>query len=68
MMFNLVLAELLFAVVFVVVLVALWPTVPWDGIQVGAPLGMAIAPIALYPVSKLLWLAIDLAFRPDREP
>lgn len=67
MMFNLVLSELLFAAIFVTVLVLLWPTVPWDGIAVGAPLGMAIAPVLLYPVSKLLWLAVDLAFRPERE-
>jgi uncharacterized protein (DUF983 family) len=65
MMFNLILSELVFAAIFVAVLVAMWPTVPWDGIQVGAPLGMALAPVVLYPVSKLAWLAFDLAFRPD---
>lgn len=66
MLFNLVLAELLFATVFVALLVILWPAVPWDGIQVGAPIGMALAPVILYPISKLVWLAVDLAFRPDR--
>ncbi len=66
-MFNLVLSELLFALVFVSVLVLRWPAIPWDAIQIGAPLGMFIAPIALYPVSKLVWLAVDLAFRPDRQ-
>lgn len=68
MMFNLILAELLFAAVFVAILVGMWPTVPWDGISIGAPVGMALAPIVLYPVSKLVWLAFDLAFRPEREP
>lgn len=68
MMFNLILSELLFAGIFVAVLVFMWPTVPWDAIQVGAPLGMALAPVVLYPVSKLVWLAFDLAFRPEREP
>ncbi|MEP7382199.1 MAG: DUF983 domain-containing protein [Gemmatimonadota bacterium] len=67
MLFNLVLSELLFAAVFISVLVFMWPTVPWDAIQVWAPMGMAIAPIALYPISKLVWLAFDLAFRPERE-
>ncbi|MCC6929224.1 MAG: DUF983 domain-containing protein [Gemmatimonadaceae bacterium] len=67
MMFNLILAELLFAGIFVAVLVVMWPTVPWDGISIGAPLGIAIAPILLYPISKLVWLAFDLAFRPERE-
>jgi uncharacterized protein (DUF983 family) len=67
MLFNLVLSELLFAAIFVTVLVLLWPTVPWDGIAIGAPLGMAVAPVLLYPVSKLLWLAVDLGFRPERD-
>jgi uncharacterized protein (DUF983 family) len=65
MLFNLVIAELLFAAVFVAILVAMWPTVPWDAIQYGAPLGMAATPFATYPFSKLLWLAFDLTFRPE---
>ncbi len=67
MLFNLVLSELLFAGIFVAVLVLMWPTVPWDGISVGAPVGMAIVPFLLYPVSKLVWLAFDLSFRPERD-
>ncbi|MEO6446297.1 MAG: hypothetical protein ABIZ91_07025 [Gemmatimonadaceae bacterium] len=65
MLFNLVLAELLFVGIFVTVLIVMWPTVPWDGIQIGAPIGMAVAPFVLYPVSKLTWLAFDLSFRPE---
>ncbi|MEO7966553.1 MAG: hypothetical protein ABIT38_21855 [Gemmatimonadaceae bacterium] len=65
MLFNLILAELLFAFVFVTLLVVLWPRVPWDGIQIGAPLGMAITPFVTYPIGKLLWLAFDLTFRPE---
>ena len=67
MLFNLILAEMLFAVVFVGVLIFMWPAVPWNGIQIGAPMGMAITPFVMYPVSKLLWLAFDLAFRPERD-
>lgn len=67
MMFNLILAELLFAGIFVAVLVFMWPAIPWDGISIGAPLGMALAPIVLYPISKLVWLAFDLSFRPEQE-
>lgn len=67
MMFNLVLSEMLFAAIFVAILVIMWPSVPWDGISIGAPLGMAAAPFLLYPVSKLVWLAFDLSFRPERE-
>ena len=67
MLFNLVLSELLFAVIFVTVLVVGWPAVTWDAIEIAAPLGMAAAPFVLYPVSKLLWLALDLLLRPDRQ-
>lgn len=66
MLFNLILAELLFAMIFVAVLVAMWPTVRWDGMRFGAPVGMAVAPFLMYPMSKLTWLAFDLAFRPER--
>jgi uncharacterized protein (DUF983 family) len=62
-MLNLVLA-LTIAAVFLLGAVALtWPDVPW---RVMGWLGLALmvaAPLALYPVSKLLWLAIDLIFR-----
>ena len=64
MMFNLVLSELIFAAVFVVVLIARWPNVPWDTMQWAAPLMMLIAPAVLFPFSKLVWLAFDLMLRP----
>jgi uncharacterized protein (DUF983 family) len=66
MMFNLVLAELLFAAVFVTYLVAVWPDVPWDAMEIIAPIMMALAPLVLFPFSKLVWLAFDLVFRPPR--
>ena len=64
MMFNLVLSELIFAAVFVVILVAAWPNVPWDTMQWAAPLMMLAAPAVLFPFSKLIWLAFDLMLRP----
>ena len=64
MMFNLVLSELIFAAVFVAVLIARWPNVPWDTMQWAAPLMMLAAPAALFPFSKLIWLAFDLMLRP----
>jgi uncharacterized protein (DUF983 family) len=64
LMFNLVLAEMLFAVAFVAYLLITWPNPNWDMLEIVAPLGMAIAPFALFPFSKLVWLAADLALRP----
>ena len=41
-----------------------WPAVPWEGLLwVGVPL-MIAAPVAFYPASRTLWLAVDLAMRP----
>lgn len=66
MMFNIVLVEIIFGLVLMVLVVATWPAVPWTLLQwLGIPL-MALAPVLLYPVSKLVWLAWDLAFRPVR--
>ena len=62
---NLAMAEGLFAVGLVVVLVRTWPDVPWDALEIWAPVAMLATPVLLYPVTKLLWLALDLAFRPD---
>ena len=62
--FNLVLAELVFAVLFVVALVVMWPNVPWDAVEYVVATAVIAAPFALYPISKLLWLAFDLALRP----
>ena len=67
MMFNLVLAELLFAAAFVSILLATWPEVPWDTLEWAAPLMVIAAPLALFPFSKLLWLAFDVMFRPVTE-
>jgi uncharacterized protein (DUF983 family) len=63
-MFNLVLAEIIFAVVLVAWLLITWPNVNWDVLEIAAPLGMAAAPFVLFPFSKLVWLAADVALRP----
>lgn len=67
MFFNIMLAELIFAVLLAVVLVVLWPNVPWDGIEYALVIAMIGAPVLLYPASRLLWLALDLLLRPPDE-
>jgi uncharacterized protein (DUF983 family) len=64
LMFNIVLAEMIFVVAFVAYLLITWPNPNWTMLGIVAPLGMAIAPFALFPFSKLVWLAADLALRP----
>jgi len=61
-----VLAELLFVIVLVAYLLAVWPRVNWNVLEIVAPLAMAAAPLVLFPFSKLVWLAADLSLRPLR--
>jgi uncharacterized protein (DUF983 family) len=64
MFFNIALAEVLFALVLLIVMVIMWPNVPWAGVEYVLIGAMIAAPIALYPVSRLMWLALDLLLRP----
>ena len=66
-MLNFIAAELVVAIGFVVAMIVTWPSPPWDALMYGT-LALAIAtPLLLYPVTKALWLAIDLVFRPARD-
>jgi uncharacterized protein (DUF983 family) len=64
-MFNLIASELAFAVAFVGVLAATWPSPPWKLLEYGGIIPMVIAPLVFYPFSKALFLAFDLFFRPE---
>ena len=64
MFFNIVLAEILFAFALLVVVIVMWPDVPWAGVEYSLIIAMLAAPIVLYPVSRLMWLALDLLLRP----
>lgn len=61
---NLFMTEGMFAVVFVAGLAATWPAVPWTLIGVICAAVAILTPVAVFPLSKLLYLAIDLTFRP----
>ena len=64
MVFNMAFAEGIFAVGLIGVIYLTYPSPPWTAIYVGGIAAMILAPIALYPISKLCWLAFDLLFRP----
>ena len=64
MLTNIIIAELLFVVALVGTLWATWPDVPWDVLQYGGAAAMVILPIALFPFSKVTWLAADVLIRP----
>ncbi len=64
MTFNLIAAELIAAGAVGLVILLTLPRPPWNLVMYGGAIVAVIAPLALYPLSKMLWLAVDLAFRP----
>ena len=67
-MFNIIVAELIFAGIFIAVLIAQWPDPPWDLLTYGGAAMMVLLPILFYPFSRTLFLAFDLIFRPAHHP
>jgi hypothetical protein len=63
-MFAIIAAELVFAAVFLGVLLATWPDPPWDLLLYGGMALMLVVPFLFFPFSKTLFLAFDLTFRP----
>jgi uncharacterized protein (DUF983 family)/predicted RNase H-like HicB family nuclease len=63
-MFNIVAAELFFALIFLAILIYRWPTPPWTLLFYGGMAMMVIVPVLFYPFSKDVFLAFDLIFRP----
>ena len=64
MMFNIVVAEAVFVIGFVAIVLASWPTPPWAVLEYGGVIAMIVAPIAFYPLSRAVWLAFDIMLRP----
>ena len=63
-MFAIIAAELVFAVIFLGVLLATWPDPPWNLLLYGGMVLMLVVPFLFFPFSKTLFLAFDLTFRP----
>jgi len=62
--FNFLAVEILLVGFLLVAVLWTWPDVPWRALLwIGAPL-VVVAPIVFYPVSRTLWLAVDLTLRP----
>lgn len=66
-MFNIIAAELLFAVAFLAVIIWRWPSPPWELLEYGGLVLMVAAPFLFYPFSRSLFLAFDLVFRPEAD-
>jgi uncharacterized protein (DUF983 family) len=63
---NFIVAEVAIVVAGGLFVWVVWPDVPWTALEVGLIALMIPFPVFTYPFAKLVWLAIDLAFRPPR--
>lgn len=61
---NIVVTEALFFVLFITLLVALWPDPPWLGIGITVGVVNAVMPLVFYPWSKTVWMALSLWWGP----
>src|SRR5262245_18057752 len=61
---NFIVTEVVFALALLIALLVTWPDPPWRLLLYGGAVLMVSMPIAFYPLSKALWLAIDLGFGP----
>lgn len=64
---NLVAVELLFAVLLGVVVIMTYPDTPWTLLQWSGMALIILGAVICYPITKSLWLAADLMFRPMTE-
>jgi uncharacterized protein (DUF983 family) len=64
---NFMATEVLFALLLLMVLLSTWPRPPWTAIIWVGAIQMIATPILSYPLTKALWLAGDLIFRPPTE-
>lgn len=59
---------MILAAAALVLVFSTWPDVPWAGLMYGGAVLMVAVPILLYPLAKLVWLAVDLRMQPDLSP
>jgi uncharacterized protein (DUF983 family) len=53
-----------FLVLFVGGMLVFWPEVPWGALAAVTLGTMAVLPILFYPLSKTMWMALELSWHP----
>lgn len=53
-----------FIAMFVSLVVMTWPDVPWGVVMGVTVVANAAIPVAFYPISKTVWLALELSWHP----
>jgi uncharacterized protein (DUF983 family) len=61
---NFIIAELIVAFSIVVAVRLSWPDVDWDAILWSTVAAACAGPLLTWPFAKVLWLGLDLRFRP----
>jgi hypothetical protein len=61
---NFIIAELIVSAAIAFLVWILWPDVPWTAVLWITAVAAVTGPLLTWPVSRTLWLGIDLAFRP----
>ena len=64
MLLNFCLTGVLLLLGLAIFIIAQSPDIPWDALEWAGPLAMLGLPFILFPFTKLLWLAADIAMRP----
>ena len=64
MFFGLMIGETLAVLGIAIVLFSTWPNVPWDLLQYGGTSVLLLVLIAVFPLSKVVWLGVDVLVRP----
>lgn len=64
MFFGLMIGETLAVLGIVAVLFLTWPNVPWDLLQYGGTAVLLLVLIGVFPLSKVVWLGVDVLVRP----
>jgi uncharacterized protein (DUF983 family) len=67
MFFGLLFGEFMFAISMLVIIVSMWPNVPWDTMTWAIPLGMVVVLLFWIPISRAVWLSIDVLVRPVQQ-
>jgi len=60
MVINTAMSMAVFAAILAVGMVAFWPDVPWLAIQIASAFAITVSSVFFYPMSKTVWLGIDL--------
>jgi uncharacterized protein (DUF983 family) len=68
MAINIGVTEVVFLAVFVGIMVATYPDVPWGPLLVVVIVATAVTPILFHPISRTVWIALERHVRRWEEP